>query len=120
MGDGEGNRCGFLGVDGEEWAEEGGLSGNIISGFVRVGDGGAIGTRGIGRICILNGYGALTCFRGIVLPTSCMPISAIITKRLKHSRVRQRNKLHDAKMADRTLRDCRDDEIVIYIYRSRI
>lgn len=46
VGDGEGNRCGFLGVDGEESAE-GGLPGNIISGLVRVGDGGAVvGTRG--------------------------------------------------------------------------
>lgn len=47
VGDGEGNRCGFLGVDGEESAE-GRLPGNIISGLVRVGDGGAIvGTRGL-------------------------------------------------------------------------
>ena len=56
VGDGEGNRDDFLGVDGEESAEEGGLSGSIISGFVRVGDGGAIGTRGLGRMCILKGY----------------------------------------------------------------
>ena len=40
-GEGGGNRCGFQGVEGEESAE-GGLSGNIISGFVSVGDRGAI------------------------------------------------------------------------------
>ena len=41
-----------------------------------------------------------------------MPISA--TKRLKHSRVRQRNKLHDAKMID--LREIVGTTRWIYIY----
>ena len=49
--DGEegGNRWDLQGVDGEEAAEEGGLTGKIISGFVRVGDRGAIETRGTQR-----------------------------------------------------------------------
>ena len=48
-------------MDGEESAE-GGLLGKIISGFVRVGDVGAIETRECSRTCMLKGYGALTVF----------------------------------------------------------
>ena len=62
VGNGEGNASGFLGVDGEDSAEEGGLLGKIISGFVRVGDGRASASEGSWRTCILKAYGALTVF----------------------------------------------------------
>ena len=55
----------------EESAEEGGLLGRIISGFVRVGDEGASGTRGSWKTCILKGYGALIVFEEVCFAHAC-------------------------------------------------
>lgn len=60
----------------------------------------------------LDGYRALTLFEGcLAVSSSCMPICAI--KRHKHSRIGEKDNLHDAQNSRSNMKDC-TTKITIY------